>query len=478
LKSVPALTSTSSLRRAVRFGLAVALALPVGLVAAEEKPHSVGEKTSEAFQKLKPLQDAKNWDGMIALLDSIPGVDPTSYDMALILDMKAKLNLQKEQFFKAAEPWEAAIKLSDTYHYFDKRTTLDILYFLAQIYYQEGATQKTPAIQQQFLTKSANYIARWLETTPKVTPDASMFYASLLYSLAVVNPEKPDSDYIKKAQTEVQKGLTTAIKPKEGFYVLLLATLQQQSDFVRAAEILELLTTQYPNNKTYWAQLWAIYLSLASNSEKEKNEDKTRELYARAINTIERAQAIGQLKTPKDNYTLVTIYFSAGQFGKATDLLYAGLKNGSIEGDLKNWQLLAYSYQQVNQDMRAIEVLKEAAALFPAVGQVDFSIGQIYAQLEKSKDAYQYYQSGIKKGGLEKPLNAYMSLAYVAYELEKYDDAKAAIVQAEKQPGAEKDKILPGLKNAIIEKVNEREVAREAIEGKKPAEMPAPAKKI
>jgi len=44
---------------------------------------------------------------------------------------------------------------------------------------------------------------------------------------------------------------------------------------------------------------------------------------------MERAQELGLMKTPKDNYNLVTMYYNAGQFGKATDLLYSGLKDGS-----------------------------------------------------------------------------------------------------------------------------------------------------
>ncbi len=86
-------------RRCARVaGFAAALALSASLASAQQggqkQPFSVGEKTSEALTKLKPLQESQNWDGMIALLDAIPGIKPDSYDQALILDMKAKLYIQ------------------------------------------------------------------------------------------------------------------------------------------------------------------------------------------------------------------------------------------------------------------------------------------------------------------------------------------------------------------------------------------------
>jgi hypothetical protein len=42
---------------------------------------------------------------------------------------------------------------------------------------------------------------------------------------------------------------------------------------------------------------------------------KIRRYNIRAINTIERAQALGFMKTPRDNYNLFTLYYNIGQYG-------------------------------------------------------------------------------------------------------------------------------------------------------------------
>src|SRR5258706_12912470 len=38
----------------------------------EKKLPSLAEKTTEAFAKLKPLQDTQDWAGMLKLLDAVP----------------------------------------------------------------------------------------------------------------------------------------------------------------------------------------------------------------------------------------------------------------------------------------------------------------------------------------------------------------------------------------------------------------------
>ncbi len=443
--------------------------LPNRSGAAEEQgPPGLNEKVSEALQqKMKPLLDAKNWDGAMAVIDSVlVGLDPNGYDTAFLSDIKAKIFLQKNDYASAIGPMETTLRLADANkNFFDKKTILDVVYFLAQIYYQEGTSSKDPTVQKNYFNKSSAYIKRWLQTTPKKNQEASLFYASILYNQAVVNPDKVDLDLIKRVQIEVQEGLLTSLKPKEGFYVLLLASLQQVGDLAGSAEVLEQMVKVKPDNRTYWLQLLATYLNLGGGT--EKDEQKSRESFARAINTMERAQALGLMQTPKDNYNLVTMYYNAGQFGRATDLLYSGLKSGAIESDLKNWQLLAYSYQQIGRDAQAIAVLKEAGAAFPS-GQIEFQIGQIYSQMDnRTAEAYAYYSKAVEKGGLEKPHSAYMFLAYTAFELEKFDEALAAINKTIGSPDGQKDAQAPRLKQAIEDAVKEREATKQTAGIKK-----------
>lgn len=443
--------------------LALALALPAGLRAEEPpaNPPSVSEKTSEAFSKLGPLNDAKNWDGMLAVLDAVaPTVDPMSYDMFKIQDMRAGINGRKDQNAKAIEAWEAALAISDVKHYYDAKDLQQTLLYLAQFSYMEGTASKDVAVQQKYTTRAVGYFKRYLQNEKKPSSEIEMFYASLLYNQAVSDPKKADPELLQQASAEVQKALMSTVHPKEQLYMLQLAILQQQNDLKGSADALEMILQQYPNKKDYWTALQQTYLAIAS--EKDQPPDVFRQYYIRAINTVERAQALGFLSTPKDNLYLVNLYLILNQFGKGTELLHKGLKQGTIESDVKNWLMLGYYYQQANEESEAIAALKDAAVLFPSNGQIDLTIAEIYRGKDLLKEARQYYRIAIKKGGLEKPHLVLAYLANAAFSLEDFDEAKAAVDEVYKNYPAEaaKDTFLPQLKAMIESSIADREAQK------------------
>lgn len=449
------------LRRARAASLAAAIILSATLSSAQQpgqKQHSVSEKTQEAFGKLKPLQDTQNYQGMLALLDSLQLV-PGSYDEALVLDMKAKIYGMTNQLSKALVPWERVVQLSDQHGYFDKKTITDVVFYLAQIYAQEGSTSKDPAVQQQALGKSLTYFKRYLDATPKPTPEALMAYASVLYYRATAGGREPDPKLLQEARAIVENGLRSSIKPKEGFYQLLLTLQQQQNDTSGSAEILELLLKQSPGKKDYWQLLMATYLQL---SEKSKDPSLSRDYLVRAIVTFERAQALGHLNTPKDSMNLVSLYLMANQFTKGTELLYTGMKTGKIESEPNNWRVLGRYYLEANLNQQAIKVLEEAAKLFPKNSEIEVQIAQIYLQMERTKDALVHAKNAIAKGNFEttKPYTVHYMSAYAAYELGLLDESLAAINQAEKYKEAAADQQLPKLKAVVTDAINEREAAK------------------
>ena len=459
------LSTLSSRTRFAQAALALALALPasVGVAYAQapaSAPHTLAEKTGTEFQKLKPLQDAKNWDGMLALLDGLVAtVGPNSYDMAYIQDMRARLQAQLDRFPKAVESMEIAVKVSDANNFFDKPKTNEMLLFLAQVNYQVATTTKVPAEQRAYLDKAASNFKRYLKESPKATPEISSFYATILLQQAVADPKNVNQDLLKQAKAEVDKLFLTSIRPKENLYFLLLAILQQGSELEKSAEVLELIVKQFPTKKDYWPQLWATYLNLAN----DKDETRSRAAFTRAINTVERAQAQGFMNSPKDNFNLVSLYIQVNQFGKATDLLYSGLKSGAIENDPKNWIYLGYYFIQINRNQDALRVFKEAAEKFPNNGQFDLQIGEIYRNEENMKDARRHYRDALRKGGLDRPHAVHMLLANAAYELEDFDEAMKSIVAAEAllaDSTKEKDQYLVRLKSAIQAAIDDREAAK------------------
>ena len=213
------------------------------------------------------------------------------------------------------------------------------------------------------------------------------------------------------------------------------------------------------HTKDWWPNLFGIYNNLAANN--EKTEELYRKYLARDINTLERAQALGYMNTPVDNMNLVTMYTQAGQYGIATDLLYKGLKAGTIDATKKvNWSNLALFYKQINDFFSAIKVFKEADEKFPDTGEFDLQISDIYNNdLNNTQEAYTYSKMAVSKGNLgTRAYYAYYYLAFQAYELQKFDEALTACEAGMKLPGGAKE--LAGLHDAIKQAIDNANAAK------------------
>lgn len=410
------------------------------------REYSVSDSVSEFLSKEYKTQiEAKNYDAAIAGVDAqyAKVADKTSFDAAVLLQSKAQALLQKSAFSEAISPLEQCLQLSDakTPTFFDERVSQEFTYFLAQLYFQEGTNTKAPATAESYFQKSEAYMNRWMKNTKKQNPDVSLFYASLLYNRATQNPDHPDEVKIKKALEVVDAALRMSARPKDNLFVLKLVCLQHLNRNEEATDLLELLVKQKPDNRTYWQQLAALYLGQQKD--------------IRAILTFERAQSHGFMNAPKDNFNLIGIHFNIGQYERAAELLEKGLTEGTIDNEEKNWELLAFSYQQLNRDFKAIDALKRATKVFPKSGQLEYLIAQNYYSMEKNEDALPHLQASVAKGGGAKPHQTYLFLAFIAYELKKFDIAlNAAELAIKTREGkAEGER----MKQAILDILKERE---------------------
>lgn len=425
----------------------LAAAWSVGALAQETKrEYNLSESVSELLStKYKAANEAKNYDEALSLIQGAFDklADKTTYEAAVLLQIKAQILLQKSDFAKAIEPLEQMVKLSDSHTptYFEDRTIIESVYFLSQLYFQEATTAKSPEVINRLYDKAEAYMARWTSLAKKPTADNYLYFTQLLYNRAIIDPEKPDLERIKRALDYVDKALLLSSRPKDNLYLLKLVCLQQLGRNAESAEYFELLVKQKPDNKTYWQQLAAIYL----NQQKD----------VRAIVTIERAQQFGHMNSPNDNFNLVGIHFNIGQFERAAELLEKGLKDGSIANDQKNWELLAFSYQQMNRDAKAVDALVRATKAFPESGQLEYLIAQNLYSMEKLPDALRHLDLCMKKGGGNKPYQTLLFLAYIAFELKQYDKALDAANKAIAIPEGQKEGLR--MKAAIEDAVATRE---------------------
>ena len=370
--------------------------LPVGrAIAAQEQakfPKEMSEKVSDALTKVKPLLDAKNWDGALALIDdalkiATPG---GSYEEAVLNGVKGQIYLQQSEYAKAIAPMETALRLSDLHNYYDAKYESDLARILFQLYYQEAVTPHLPKDQQQaYFIKAGEYIKRVIDNAgAKPNPEDIILYASILYNRASANPDKVDMALVNEAQKTVEGALLSVIHPKQQYYEFLLATLTQQANYRPCDGDSRAAGEDESEQHRLLAAAGRDVPRAGQLTPKEK--ERLLDNNVRAIVTIERApgprpdeDAEGQFQP--DQHLPVDRPVQ----DQACAMLDAGFAGRHRhDQDQKNWELLAYYYQQVNKENKAIDVLKLASACFPKTGLLDFQAAQIYYSIDKLDDAY------------------------------------------------------------------------------------------
>jgi tetratricopeptide (TPR) repeat protein len=392
------------------------------------RDYTPSDETSEIFPKFRAAADAKDYTAAIAIIDAqLAKVPADSYDAALLLQIKVQTLLQKGDFSAVVAPLEKGLALSDskTPTYYEERATRDLVNFMVSLYLQEAMQAKSPNVAAGYYEKGDKAMTRWLKLAPKTTPEAQLIYVQLLYNWAVQNPDAVNTELIKRALEQVEIGLHLTTHPKDTLYIYKMACLQALSRNEELTEVLEWIVKLKPESVSYWQQLAGLYL--------QSGQD------LRAIITIERAQANGLMTAPKDNYNLIGIYFNLGQYEKAAELLDAGLKSGRVENETKNWELLALAYQQLDRPFKGIEALKDATKAFPKSGQLEYMIAMAYHAVDKPAEALPHLQAAVAKGNLTKPHQVYLFLAFISYELKKYDIALDAAKHAAEFPEGAKD---------------------------------------
>jgi Tfp pilus assembly protein PilF len=434
----------------------LALSAPAsGLFAQAQLPaKEISNRVSSSLGQLRPLIDAKDFAGALALIQPlVTAAAPGTYDLYVLSQIQAQILLTQGKLVEAIPSLETSLRLGDTNPaFFDASANLDQLNLLAQLHYQKAAEAKAPAAQKAGYETALGYIRRWLAASPKPTAEVRTFVASLLYQLGTLDPAKTDEARIREAMSEAREAMLLSVTPPNQLILLLTACYLQLGDNTPAAELLETLAIRDPKSVTTWSQLQSIYLAAAGDA---KQPAEALRLNLRALYTLERAQANGLLDTPRDHYTRVAILFNIQQYTRAAELLEKGLADGRIEGTKRNWELLASAYQQIDQNEKALNALTRATAKFPDDGALEFSLAQFLYNTGKPADAYARGQAALVKG-VERRGQSEVYLAYLAYELQRYEEAQKWVESA-RATGEVPATTLDPLSTAIADALRARE---------------------
>jgi tetratricopeptide (TPR) repeat protein len=363
--------------------------------------NKVYEKLAEA-QAAAEAKDyntaAKVLDGMIA---SGGKKALNSYELANVYNLYAFIYYSREDYAKALQAYENVVKQPDIPLAMEVNTKFTI----AQLYFVQEKWQK-----------GINALLEWFKITESPNANAYVLLSQGYYQLkdydkALLNVEKAISMYLAKDKI-----------PKEQWYNLARFLYFEKNDIGKTVDTLEILLKYYPK-KQYWVQLSHMY------GEQKKESQQ--------LSAMETAYVQGMLDKGTEQVTMAYLYLNGDVPYKAAKVLDKGIKNKSVEGTSKNYEILGNAWRQAQEVEKAIPAMEQAAAKSNK-GELYARLGNVYLDGDQFNKAIKSINKGLSRGGVKRPDNARLVLGMAYFNVKEYDKAREAFKAAGRDERSEK----------------------------------------
>jgi uncharacterized protein HemY len=375
-------------------------------LAAEEKKKDTRETRrtpalrNKVYEKLSEAQAAaevKDYNTAAKVLDSMIASGGkkalNSYELANVYNLYAFIYYSREDYAGALKAYEDVIAQPDIPIAMEVNTRFTI----AQLYF----------VQEQW-QKGINALLEWFKVTE--TPNASAYillsqgyYQTKDYDKALFNVEKAISMYKEKDKL-----------PKEQWYNLARFLYFEKDDVNKTVDVLEELLKYYPK-KQYWVQLSHMY------GEQKKEPEQ--------LAAMETAYVQDMLDKSGEQVTMAYLYLNGDVPYKAAKVMDKGLKNKSIEGQSKNWEIAGSAWRQAQEIKKAIPAMEEAAAKSDQ-GELYTRLGNVYLDGDQFKKAITALNKGLSRGGVKRPDTARLVLGMAYFNDKQYGKARDAFKAA------------------------------------------------
>lgn len=377
-------------------------------VAAEDKPKDTRETRrtpalrNKVYEKLAEAQAAaeandlatasKVLDGMIA---SGGKKALNSYELANVYNLYAFIHYSREDYKSALKAYENVVAQADI----PLAMEINTRYTIAQLYF----------VQEDW-KKGINALLQWFDMTESPNSGAYVLLAQGYYQLkdydkALLNVDKAISMHNEK---QAAKPAAERKPPKEQWYNLARFLYFEKNDIGKTVEILEILLQYYPK-KDYWVQLSHMY------GEQKKESEQ--------LSAMETAYVQGMLDKGTEQVTMAYLYLNGDVPYKAAKVMDKGLKDGSIEGKSKNWEIAGSAWRQAQEVDKSIPAMEKAASK-SETGELYARLGNIYLDGDQNKKAITAINKGLSRGGVKRPDTARLILGMAYFNTKQYDKAR------------------------------------------------------
>ncbi len=355
--------------------------------------NKVYEKLAEAqaAAEAKDLATAqKVLDGMI----SAGGKNElNSYELANVYNLYAFIHYSREDYAKALQAYENVVKQPDI----PLAMEINTKYTIAQLYF----------VQEQW-KRGVDALLEWFSMTDNPPENAYVLLAQGYYQLKDYNKS------LQNVEIAINMYKDKGKVPKEQWYNLARFLYFEKNDVNRTVDTLEELLTHYPQ-KQYWVQLSHMY------GEQKKETEQ--------LAAMETAYVQGMLDKGTEQVTMAYLYLNGDVPYKAAKVLDKGIKDGSVEKNSKNYEILGNAWRQAQEIDKAIPAMEEAAERSDS-GELYARLGNIYLDGDQNQKAISAINKGLSRGGVKRPDNARLVLGMAYFNTKQYAKAREAFQAA------------------------------------------------
>lgn len=325
-----------------------------------------------------------------------------SYELANVYNLQAFIHYSRENYGAALKAYQNVVAQPDI----PLAMEINTRFTIAQLYF----------VQEQW-QRGIDALLAWFRMTDSPNANAYVLLAQGYYQL---------KDY-DKALTNVNKAIqmhderqaarepgTPYKPPKEQWYNLARFLYFEKNDVDKTVDILEQLLKYYPK-KQYWVQVSHMY------GEQKKEPEQ--------LAAMETAYVQDMLDKGSEQVTMAYLYLNGEVPYKAAKVMDKGLKNDSIEGTSKNWEIAGSAWRQAQEVEKSIPAMEQAAAKADN-GELYARLGNIYLDGDQFNKAITAINKGLSKGGIKRPDQARLVMGMAHFNLGQYDKARDAFEAA------------------------------------------------
>jgi len=353
-------------------------------------PAALDEATWKRLNDIYEDVGEENYDSAFSKLQKMNARVGGDYQRAVVAQALAQVEWSRSNYDTALASFELAVELNalpDEPHF-------SLMYQIAQLYYMN-----------ERYAEALDKLDLWMCMVPseKIT-DSSFVLKASIYA---------QSQDWKNVIPAIDSALSLSLDPQKSWYQLKLVSQFELEQFSKAAQTLEILIQNWPDNKDYWLQLSQIYYKLNRQDE--------------ALSVLALAYRLNMLDKQTDIMYLSSLYSNTEVPYKAASVLQKGIEDGIVVESKRHWSIVADAWFAAEEMENALAAYQHAGRASDD-GEIDLRRAYILVDMERWEEASVAIKAALGKGGFDqqKTGEAYVLQGMSEFNLGNYSEASAA----------------------------------------------------